>query len=214
MAPDRHQRQPDGKNTSPGLNFLVYTLVFCAIIAIGLTYLTRISTDVISYDDLIRLADATKYTKKNGELESPYTGKITVTRNGKDIEYSDLADVTVGTHVITGRVTRKVNSADKGEQIRENQSFRTNKILNEEIEKNLLNTLKEHNINYAGVQPPSIWTSYAPLFLISAVFILLFFLMLRRLGGAGSPMAFGRSRGRLYAQEDLEISFRRCGRNR
>ena len=31
--------------------------------------------------------------------------------------------------------------------------------------------------------------------------------MLRRLGGAGSPMAFGRSRGRLYAQEDLGVSF-------
>ena len=31
--------------------------------------------------------------------------------------------------------------------------------------------------------------------------------MMRRLGGAGSPMAFGRSRGKMYAQEDLGITF-------
>src|SRR5688500_11815521 len=31
--------------------------------------------------------------------------------------------------------------------------------------------------------------------------------MMRRLGGAGSPMASGRSRGKMYAQEDLGITF-------
>ncbi|MCA9152444.1 MAG: AAA family ATPase, partial [Planctomycetales bacterium] len=45
------------------------------------------------------------------------------------------------------------------------------------------------------------------MFVISGLFLLFFFLMLRRLGGAGSPMAFGRSRGRLYAQEDLGVTF-------
>ncbi|MCH5373872.1 MAG: ATP-dependent zinc metalloprotease FtsH, partial [Planctomycetes bacterium] len=35
----------------------------------------------------------------------------------------------------------------------------------------------------------------------------IFFFMMRRLGGAGSPMAFGRSRGRLYAQEDIGVTF-------
>ena len=29
----------------------------------------------------------------------------------------------------------------------------------------------------------------------------------RRMGGAGSPMAFGRSRGKMYAQEDIGITF-------
>ena len=31
--------------------------------------------------------------------------------------------------------------------------------------------------------------------------------MMRRMGGAGSPMAFGRSRAKLYAQEDIEVTF-------
>ena len=37
--------------------------------------------------------------------------------------------------------------------------------------------------------------------------MLAFIFMMRRLGGAASPMQFGRSRGRLYAQEDLGVSF-------
>ena len=37
--------------------------------------------------------------------------------------------------------------------------------------------------------------------------IVLFMFMMRRLGGAGSPMAFGRSRGRMYALEDLGVTF-------
>ena len=35
----------------------------------------------------------------------------------------------------------------------------------------------------------------------------IFFIMMRRLGGAGSAMAFGRSRGKLYAQEDIGVTF-------
>ena len=36
---------------------------------------------------------------------------------------------------------------------------------------------------------------------------MLFIFMMRRMGGAGSPMAFGRSRGKLYAQEDIGVTF-------
>ena len=39
------------------------------------------------------------------------------------------------------------------------------------------------------------------------LFVVVFFFMMRRLGGAGSPMAFGRSRGKLYAQDDVGVSF-------
>ena len=42
---------------------------------------------------------------------------------------------------------------------------------------------------------------------MTGLFIVLFFVMIRRIGGAGSPMAFGRSRGKMYAQEDLGITF-------
>jgi cell division protease FtsH len=40
-----------------------------------------------------------------------------------------------------------------------------------------------------------------------ALIIGLFYFMLRRLGGAGGPMQFGRSRGRLMAEDDLGVMF-------
>ncbi len=46
-----------------------------------------------------------------------------------------------------------------------------------------------------------------PMLVLTGLFIVVFFFMLRRLGGAGSPMAFGRSRGKMYAQEDIGITF-------
>jgi cell division protease FtsH len=42
---------------------------------------------------------------------------------------------------------------------------------------------------------------------MAALMVLLFLVMMRRLSGAGSPMQFGRSRGKLYAQEDLGVTF-------
>ena len=42
---------------------------------------------------------------------------------------------------------------------------------------------------------------------MTGVLLLGVMFVLRRMGGAGSPMSFGRSRGRLYAQEDLGVTF-------
>ena len=42
---------------------------------------------------------------------------------------------------------------------------------------------------------------------MTGLFVMLFIFMIRRMGGAGSPMAFGRSRGKLFAQEDIEVTF-------
>ena len=56
-------------------------------------------------------------------------------------------------------------------------------------------------------EPPSQLLSYLPVLVLTGMFVMLMIVMLRRMGGAGSPMAFGRSRGKLYAQEDIEVTF-------
>ena len=58
-----------------------------------------------------------------------------------------------------------------------------------------------------SAKPPSELTSMIPMLLVTALFILGFIFVLRRVGGAGSAMSFGRSRGRLYAQEDVNVTF-------
>ena len=67
--------------------------------------------------------------------------------------------------------------------------------------------LETHAVAFRYEDPPSPWRSWMPMLLMTGLFAGLFFLTIRRLGGAGSPMAFGRSRGKMYAQEDLGITF-------
>ena len=58
-----------------------------------------------------------------------------------------------------------------------------------------------------SAKPQSELASMVPMLLVTALFILGFIFVLRRVGGAGSAMSFGRSRGRLYAQEDVNVTF-------
>jgi cell division protease FtsH len=46
-----------------------------------------------------------------------------------------------------------------------------------------------------------------PMVFLTLLIMVIFYIMMRRLGGTGSAMAFGRSRGKLYAQEDIGITF-------
>lgn len=71
----------------------------------------------------------------------------------------------------------------------------------------LTDKLTAKGISWGFKEGPSEWYSIAYLLFIPLLFVLFFIILFRRMGGAGSAMSFGRSRGRMYAQEDLEITF-------
>ena len=71
----------------------------------------------------------------------------------------------------------------------------------------LTERMSQKGIEYTGERPPSEWQSLAYFFAIPLMFLLFFIFLFRRMGGAGTAMSFGRSRGRLYAQEEIEITF-------
>ena len=73
--------------------------------------------------------------------------------------------------------------------------------------KRLTEALEAQKIVYGYAGPPSEWQAVL-IFLLPIVFLLFLFLLLfRRVSGAGSAMSFGRSRARLYAQEEIDSSF-------
>ena len=74
-------------------------------------------------------------------------------------------------------------------------------------EKQLTDLLLKEGLDMRVAGPPNPLLNYIPLLLMTGLLVMLFVFMVRRMGGAGSPMAFGRSRGRLFAQEDIEITF-------
>ena len=67
--------------------------------------------------------------------------------------------------------------------------------------------LNEMKIGFNFSEAPSEWAAMLPMLLITALFVGAIIFVLRRIGGTGSAMSFGRSRGRLYAQEDVNVTF-------
>jgi len=75
-------------------------------------------------------------------------------------------------------------------------------------EQRLAQLLAENKIEgWSYASPPSPLLSALPMLMLFGMLLLLMIVMLRRMGGAGSPMAFGRSRAKLYAQEEIEQTF-------
>ncbi|MFT4556095.1 MAG: cell division protease FtsH [Planctomycetaceae bacterium] len=66
---------------------------------------------------------------------------------------------------------------------------------------------EKYGIRASPTDGPSDWQSWALLMIIALPLILLLILMIRRVGGAGSALSFGRSRGKVYAQDDLDTTF-------
>ncbi len=79
-------------------------------------------------------------------------------------------------------------------------------LVDEDVDQ-LTDLLDEAGIEWTGHEPTPEWQSALPLFIVPLLIIGFVFLLLRRMGGAGTAMSFGRSRGRLYAQEDVQVTF-------
>jgi len=142
---------------------------------------------------------------------------------GQPVRYGGLADVRIGTHQLSGSVRELPPNSQPGQEPGPDaggmtaktgadgrgvvRRFRTAKSPSGQADVALENRLREHGVPFSHEGPPSPWRNWLPMLLLTGLFGLAFYLMMRRLGGAGSPMAFGRSRGKMYAQEDLGITF-------
>ena len=68
--------------------------------------------------------------------------------------------------------------------------------------------LKTKKIDYDGILVPSDWQSLVFMLMLATPFVLFFVIMMRRLNRDGGALSFGRSRGRLYAQDDVRVTFK------
>jgi cell division protease FtsH len=171
----------------------------------------------ITVFDLQRLIQATALNEQ-GELVPGSTGFIDVPNasakeKNEVIRYSDLKNIVVSDTEVYGRVSRQVfrrqetdgksDLAPVDEKGAREVSFVTDMGKDSVIPAKL----SEAKIRFERKSGPNMWTEYLPWFMLLAALVFVLFFVIRRLGGAGSPMAFGRSRGKLYAQEELGITF-------
>ena len=177
------------------------------VILIGFLFFTTRGYE-ISFTDLVKLIEACQ-KDEHGQLvriEKPY--HIIKHDDDREFRYSDLTKVEIGSYEITAHAQQTPESSRSGENNQGNEiRIRTNKSQNDESEKRITAILDQYNIPYRHQAGPNFFKTWGPLLIFLIVMIVLFMFMMRRLNGAGSPMAFGRSRGRMYAQEDLGVTF-------
>jgi len=182
---------PGGRDSdsSGGNNLLWYLAIIGVVVLFFAVYMYQ------QMDEQIELS-ALKELIKSSE------GKTTVTKDNKQVIYSNLREVKVGQQ----RVIGKVDKQDSPTAEPQTRTFKTLIADNEKSFEEITNLLDEHGITWNPL-PTNLWEKYGPMLLITACLILVFVFLIRRMGGAGGAMAFGRSRGKLYAQEDLGVTF-------
>jgi cell division protease FtsH len=213
MASDEDQdKRGEGK-----ANNWVWYLVLTSIILLSVgMFVMNSAIFRMKYPDLISLLKVTRYVEKGSDAldkevdesgKRQFPGKIRLRSGDLEYELSGIKGVRVDETAITGEVIRTAieDGAPKGEGKR--VDFRCNKDNSDETSTELRKYLDASNVDWSYSDGPSFMNQYGPvLIMVGAVFLIMMFAA-RRISGIGSPMSFGRSRGRLYAQDDIGITF-------
>ena len=208
MADDDH----DKRNGESKTNNWVWYLVLTAIILISIgVFAVNNAVLRLSYPDLVRLLKDTKYSSPTSmKLEEGFSGKITITSAAdpkNQVELSGIRNVRVDKSFISGSVMRRNTSNGEAADSAVKVEFRASKDDSEQTNTEIRELLTASGVDWNFTDGPNFMSQYGPvLLMIAAAFFIMMFAA-KKIGGVGSPMSFGRSRGRLYAQDDIGITF-------
>ena len=210
---DPPRKTSDKRNTPFNANAAWWLLALGIVVMVLVVYVQQDRSYHLTYGEFTHLIE-----KGSVDVKDPSGAKL--------VRYSNPTKLQIGTQEITGKVSRGEIDSVAGKatgpaaatngpapaptaKIAEHVvSFRVNKSDKDNPEA-LRKLLAKGNItSYDYSDGPSAWkTIWLPYLIVGLVVVAIFFFFVRKLGGAGSPMAFGRSRGKMYAQEDLGITF-------
>ncbi|MBT4867817.1 MAG: ATP-dependent zinc metalloprotease FtsH [Planctomycetaceae bacterium] len=155
---------------------------------------------------------------KSGKQEVKFSQLFrSLENNGEQVKLEDgteigftpenVHELIVGRDVISFQDRPDPKSGESSEDAPPIREFYINAIGMEDDKAKLTALLRSKGIDntYAASTPE--WQNMLTLLFIPLMFILVIVFIFRRMGGAGSAMSFGRSRGRMYAQEEVESTF-------
>jgi cell division protease FtsH len=197
------RRVPERKPPPISGNLLLYLVVGAVGVFVVLNLMRANRHAEIDFSDLKRLIS-------QGSPERNQKAVIEITKGSKDkpvtVRYWNLSGLQVGPHEIRGTVSRQVMTP-KPESPEHGVKFSTDRMGLENDENALVNLLDEKGFQYKGEPAPSTWGFLTTLMIPALLFVALLWFVMRRMGGAGGAIAFGRSRGRLVAQEEVGVTF-------
>jgi cell division protease FtsH len=208
-------RQNPDRNGSQGSSLLLWAGLIVATGVLLIFWIAPFFTRELDTGDFKRLV-AVSARDDEGKFKDGFPGYIDVHDRDKEkhYRYSNLRGVVIHDRSLTGYVgaVELVQGPNRQLVPKENAfsekvAFRTNIDPTGQLRDEIVKSLDESNIEFRYASGPTSFDQHVPWILLVLLAILLVYFMLRRLLGAGSPMAFGRSKGRLYAQEDLGVTF-------
>lgn len=195
-----NDRKPADKKSPPlGGQIVLYLIVvaFIAFMVIGLYLPKPIKISYGQFKSLIRNSDGA-------------TAYVDIEVNSSKLRFQRIREVVVGDREITGTIHQTYLASDGSELPSHERTKDVEFVVNKspDLDRSVEAFFEEVSFaDYDRDDGPGFWSQWGPMLMVTGIFILIFFFMMRRLGGAGSPMAFGRSPGKLHAQEDLGVTF-------
>jgi len=212
---DPPKNASEKKTTPQGNNLVWYVLGLMVLLLLLGTVWGGNDRLTLKWSDLEELIAVS-----NPESKTPGNNFITVedtsTKTPKWWKINGPTEIKIGAFEVVGQLTREEvrpeaiaedgSTTDTSQPLGkpEKIAFSVNRDHNEE---SLDDLLKANGIPYTMAGQPSPLLGYLMPLMFFGMLLLLMVVMMRRMGGAGSPMAFGRSRGKLYAQEDIGVTF-------
>ena len=202
MENKRAPKKPARKDSPSMNNNLVWYLCVVGVLLLVSILLLTSGTTVELRDDQFR------ELVRHGRIDVP-TGTGERLRN---VRYTKPTDVTIGGTELFGKVTREIEP-DNPNSVHHKAAetgiaFKVNRDPRDAVGSNAIpDLLEENNVPFSYASAPGFWSQYASFFGFMLIGVVILMFIMRRFGGTGSPMAFGRSRGRMYAQEDLGVTF-------
>lgn len=154
------------------------------------------------------------YNENNNGEKLVYSDFVSDVRSGK-LNKTNVHEFTIGRDYLRFRNLPKIDDRKSGSKAEATTDENGEKLLRyyipadnipgEEIEK-LTTLLDEKGIKHDFATPQAELQTLLGL-AIMIMFIVFIIMIMRRMSGAGSAMSFGRSRGKLYAQEDVKTTF-------
>ena len=199
MSSDPQRKTGEPRN---GTHFIWYLLALALIVVTGFYLVWNQRIHRISWTDLNQLVE---------QMATDPQASIQVDASQANVqrfEYRDIREVTVGERLVSG----EIQATELGDDLQpvgdpKFVPFQTKKDPSDTVTAELEKRLNEAGIRFNFDGGPDFWEKYGFLLIMTGVLLFAVLFILRRMGGAGSPMSFSRSRGRLYAQEDLGVSF-------
>ncbi len=204
--PARPPKSPDDRKVPVNSNFSLLIIAVVVCIAIVAFVFTSSSPLIIKFGHLEQLIE------KGAPSQNPQAHiNVNESHNGREltVRYSNLSDLQVGPNEISGKVTREVLAPeDLRAAAKKDVPFACSRYGLDQDNGQLLSSLRAHGFNdFQAGSTPSPW-KFNLIFIGLIIGVLaIAILLLRKLGGTSSAMAFGRSRGKLLAQEDIGVTF-------